>query len=303
MNRYKRILAGLNLEETDPAVIRYAGLITRMANSEALICMHAAPTLEIPESVEQEYPELITPLSEFAEKKMGETVDQHLAAHPGTEIQCLALEGKTLLTLLRQIKDQDIDLVLVGKRDDDGGDGTLARRLARKASCSVLEVPQSAPAKISKILVPIDFSEYSADALDVAVAFASASGLKEIFCLHVYRVPLGYYKTGKNYEQFSDIMKKNAEQEYRQFIKKVDLKNLNVRMQFILEKEPETAIDQTVEQYGADLIVLGSRGRSASAAVLLGSVTENLLKRTRIPLLAVKKKGTGLNFLNALLGG
>ena len=46
---------------------------------------------------------------------------------------------------------------------------------------------------------------------------------------------------------------------------------------------------------------MGARGRRAGAAVLLGSVTEHLINTTTVPLLAVKKKGSGMSILDALL--
>jgi nucleotide-binding universal stress UspA family protein len=49
------------------------------------------------------------------------------------------------------------------------------------------------------------------------------------------------------------------------------------------------------------LIVIGAKGRSLSALVLLGSVTEKLIETTPAPVLAVKKKGAGMGFLEALL--
>jgi hypothetical protein len=49
------------------------------------------------------------------------------------------------------------------------------------------------------------------------------------------------------------------------------------------------------------LIVIGAKGRSLAALVLLGSVTEKLIETTHVPILAVKKKGSGMGFLEALL--
>ncbi|MBN2439428.1 MAG: universal stress protein, partial [Deltaproteobacteria bacterium] len=46
---------------------------------------------------------------------------------------------------------------------------------------------------------------------------------------------------------------------------------------------------------------IGARGRKAGAGVLLGSVTEHLIETTTVPLMAVKKKGTGMSILDALL--
>lgn len=49
------------------------------------------------------------------------------------------------------------------------------------------------------------------------------------------------------------------------------------------------------------MIVIGAKGRSLAALVLLGSVTEKLIETTHVPILAVKKKGSGMGFLEALL--
>ena len=97
------------------------------------------------------------------------------------------------------------------KRAGDKNSGTLSTKLARKLPCSILFVPEGANPWYKKILVPIDFSENSKDAMDVAVAFGVANAMKEISCLHIYSVPNGYYKTGKSFEEFAEIMKGNAE--------------------------------------------------------------------------------------------
>jgi len=47
-------------------------------------------------------------------------------------------------------------------------------------------------------------------------------------------------------------------------------------------------------------VVVGARGRTAAVALVLGSVTERLIASTEIPLIAVKKKGTGLSLLDVL---
>jgi nucleotide-binding universal stress UspA family protein len=61
-------------------------------------------------------------------------------------------------------------------------------------------------------------------------------------------------------------------------------------------RAPSTDIS---EEQQVDLMAVGARGRTA-AALLLGSITERLIRSTEIPLIAVKKKGTGLSLLAAL---
>jgi hypothetical protein len=55
------------------------------------------------------------------------------------------------------------------------------------------------------------------------------------------------------------------------------------------------------DREGADLIVMSTRGRSRSAAILLGSVTEETIIESRLPLLAVKHFGARMGVLEALL--
>jgi len=133
------------------------------------------------------------------------------------------------------------------------------------------------------------------------VAFVLAGGIKEIRCLNVYDVPSGYYKTGKSYEQFAEIMKGHAEKKYQEFISSIDLKGLKAVPNFKIEKKNYRGIWEAVlEEKEVHLLIMGARGRKAGAGVLLGSVTEHLIRTTKVPLLAVKKKGTGLSLLDAL---
>jgi outer membrane protein OmpA-like peptidoglycan-associated protein len=54
-----------------------------------------------------------------------------------------------------------VDLILVGHGRGHSGKRALARRLAMKAPCSVWVVPEGAPARLNRILVPVDFSDPS----------------------------------------------------------------------------------------------------------------------------------------------
>ena len=97
-------------------------------------------------------------------------------------------------------------------------------------------------------------------------------------------------------------MKGHAEKNYQEFIKKIDLKGISAVPKFRLEdKEYRGIWEELLEEREVNLLIMGSRGRKAGAGVLLGSIAEHLIKTTTVPLLAVKKKGTGLGLLDALL--
>jgi nucleotide-binding universal stress UspA family protein len=302
MYRFKRLLVGISFANQDGAGIRYAAMISRLARSEKVVFLHVASSVDLPEDLLKEYPDLFQPVGEYALGQMKELVHHYFDGHPDTEISYEVVEGAPLIEFLRMVKEEDIDLVVMRKRGEPGTTGALFEKLARKAPCSVLFVPEGSKAWFTNILVPVDFSENAMDAMEVGVSIGlAASGIKEIYCLHVYSVPLGFYKTGKSYEQFAEIMKGHAERYYAEFIKKVDLKGLTAVPIFKLEKKEYRGIEEVIKERGISLVVIGARGRKAGAGVLLGSVTEHLINSTTVPFVAVKKKGTGMGLLDALL--
>lgn len=301
MYRYKRLLVGLSLNNQDGTSIQYAAMISRLAKSERVVFAHVASSLDIPEDLRKEYPELVRPVDEFAKDEMQKLVHDHWDGHPGAQLEFEVDEGSPLIELLRRAKQKEIDLLIMRKRREPLESGSLFEKIARKAPCSVLFIPEGAAPTFKNILVPVDFSENSVDAMDVAVAFASAAGIGEIHCLHVYYVPIGYYKTGKSFEQFAEIMKGHAISHYEDFIKKIDLKGCYVTPFFKLEKDAAKAIEEVTREHEVDLLIMGAKGRRAGAGVLLDSVTEHEIRTTTIPIVAVKKKGEGMGLLEALL--
>jgi len=312
MNQFKRLLVGVSFANQDGTSIRYAAMISRLAKSEEVIFLHVASQGDVPEELLREYPDLFQTVDQYAEKEMEKLAHKYFDGHPDTRIRYEVVEGSPLIEFLRKAKDEDIDLIVMRKRQEHVEKGTLGGKLARKAPCSVLFVPEKSNAWFTNILVPVDFSDNSLDAMKTAVDIGvAATEIQEINCLHVYSVPTGYYKTGKSYEQFAEIMKGHAEKNYRDFIKKVDLKGLTAVPTFKLEEknykgikdmaEECRGIEDVVKECGISLIIIGTRGRKAGAGVLLGSVAEKLIETTTTPLLAIKKKGTGMSFLEALL--
>lgn len=302
MYRFKRLLVGISFADQDGASLRYAALISRMAKSEKITFLHVASTLDLPEDLLEEYPDLFQPVDRYAKQEMEALVRKYFDGDPDTRINYEVVEGSPLIEFLRSAKEEEVDLIVMRKRRRPTASGTLFEKLARKAPCSVLFVPEGSKAWFTDILVPVDFSENSEDALEAAVALASVStDIREIHCLHVYGVPIGYSKTGKSYKQFAEIMKGHAEKNYREFIEKIDTKGLSVTPLFRLAKKDYKGIEQVVKEHQSSLLVIGARGRKAGAGILLGSVTEHLIKTTTIPLLAVKKKGAGMGLLDALL--
>jgi nucleotide-binding universal stress UspA family protein len=300
MMNFHNFLVGLNLGNLDKTIIPYSEMLFNTLGGEKIIFVHVTRKFTIPPMVFEYYPETTLPdNNELLEKMRAELAElggEQFAQFANLDV----LEGEPLNIFLEQIKQHKIDLLVVGRKRNDKETRQLPLKLTRKSPCSVFVVPEDSAPKLTKILVPIDFSECSAKALSTAIDIAKASRIKEIIALNVYNVPTGYHYTGKSYEEFAEIMKKNAMSEYQHFLHDIDTKGILIHMHYRLHKSPAMAIKHFATEYDVDLIVTGARGRTASAAMILGSVTEQLISTTEIPLFAVKDHEKAMSLLKAL---
>jgi nucleotide-binding universal stress UspA family protein len=192
--------------------------------------------------------------------------------------------------------EQEVDLILLGHRPQHSGRRALARRLAMKAPCSVWMVPDQAASGIERILVPIDFSAHSADALSVATSLARLCGVAQCLALHVYFDP-GVAR----YDEYDAVLRGQEQQAFAKFIASIDCQGVQVEPLFVEGPHVAHAILRTAQERQIDLIVMSTRGRTRSAAILLGSETDHTLIETQTPILVVKHFGAHLGLLRALL--
>ncbi len=292
MQRFKNILVGVALDDYDAAVLDYAALVASMAHADRVQFLHVRPE---PLAMGGMYQEYITTLDESAaqaRQQLQAVVAQHYHGPSSADAEQTLRDGNPLAELLRVIRAEEVDLVVVGK---DHTGGALAEKLARKAPCSVLIVPDALPERTERVLVPVDFSDHAADAVGVAAAFAVAAGLAELHVLHVYPAPPAKLDT----DQTRSDLDARARQYLDEFLDGLDL-GLRAVGHLACSDDVHAAIDSQTELIGADLVVIGTRGRTAGAAVLLGSVAERAVRAARVPTVAVKRKGATLSLLDAL---
>jgi len=300
MYRYKRILVNLQLDDGDLQLIQHAAAISKMAQSEKIYLFYSEPKMDIPSSLIMEYPQLSESVADYARKKIQENLEKVFDDTNKLEQVILIQEGQTLDEILKQARINGIDLIITGVSEENSLSHGLAIKLARKAPCSVLVAPEKAPLNLEKPAVAVDFSDYSADAMDAALAFTRAAEGSELKTVNVCQVPSGYYKTGKSFDEFTEIMENHAVQNMEEFKKRFNLENIRITAYYYHDSKVVEALTRAIHEHGITFMAVGARGRSAGTAVMLGSVSEHLIKNINIPLLAVKKKGTGLSILEAI---
>ncbi len=149
-------------------------------------------------------------------------------------------------------------------------------------------------AQIRTILVPVDFSEHSAHALDMALDVAKAFGGAKLHVLHCYQVqPVGVSPYGIVMpESFDRDIREAASRQLEAWREKAAGAGADVEVH-LSSMFPSIAIAETASEVGADLIVMGTRGLSGIKHVLLGSVAERTLRTAPCPVLTVKHPDDG----------
>lgn len=214
------------------------------------------------------------------------------------------MEGNVTETILKYAHVKNVDLIVIGKKSGLAGSGVVDRRVTRIAHCSVALIPESLPEKLQRIVVPVDYSETSMMSLQQAIYIARKNEFPEIMCVHTYSVPSGYHTTGKSFDQFAEIMKENARREYETYTESLDTKGVKITCHYVLDEHnnPAEKIYQFAVKQKANLIVLGSKGRTAMASIILGSVSEKVINYNKhLPMMVVKDKARNMDFVDALL--
>ncbi|WP_194775485.1 universal stress protein [Pararhodonellum marinum] len=296
-----KVMVGLDLTEMDEILIQKIVALAPIIDISNIYFVHVASDLTLPKEITEAYPDLMAPVDEAIRKDLSSKIAKHdIPTNVSWEVS--VKEGNSVDTILRWAKIKDVDFMVVGRKESLEGSGSLSKSLARKAPCSVIFLTEKAPAKApEKILVPIDFSTYTKLTLEFAQHIANKLN-GTVQCIHIYEVPIGYHKTGKSFEEFAKIMKGNAEKEYHRFIQKNKLPEYPC--EFLLKENGNVArfILKLAKEHKNDLIIMGSRGRTDSAAVLLGSMAEKLIEINNLtPMVIFKKKGETMGFFEALM--
>jgi nucleotide-binding universal stress UspA family protein len=137
-------------------------------------------------------------------------------------------------------------------------------------------------------------------ALEKAVTFAGKiDPTPEVIAQNVFQIPTGYHYTGKTFEEFGEIMKKNAKKDYENFISELKLKKVKLKDIYTLDKDDDviTAIYKKAKDLKADIIIIGAKGRTATTAIFIGSKAEKMVQLdSDIPLLIIRPKGKRAGF-------
>jgi nucleotide-binding universal stress UspA family protein len=259
--------------------------------------------LEFPPGMNPDYAVNRLYLDELMKEVTTKLVDlKARAVAQGISVQSYIATGIPSEEVLAVARAEDADLVVVGTRGKSGLEhvllGSTAERIIRMAPCPVLTVPMerhradgsSSTEKPSttpkRMLVPVDFSDCSLDALEYGALIAQRSKAS-LKLLHVLE-PVSY---GLDFTLPHRTQRESSKTAITKRLSDLvsALSSLGLASDFLMSGGlPADSILDVTRAQSVDVIVMGTHGRRGLSHVLFGSVAESVLRRSSCPVLTVR---------------
>lgn len=206
-----------------------------------------------------------------------------LALRHGSAVNEHLVAGHPVDALTRQAEQLQADLLVTGTR---GAGflrgfviGSTAERLARRSQRPVLMVRQVAHEPYRHVLVPVDFSPWSAAALDTAARVLPHATL---LLMHAVELPYeGKLRLagvdGSVVARYRAQARREAQQRLQQMAERSGVPSQRLRTIVVEGGDPWMLIAQQEQEHDCDLIAIGKHGRHALEDLLLGSTTRMVL--------------------------
>lgn len=170
--------------------------------------------------------------------------------------------------------------------------GTTAERTIRSANCPVLMVNAPPVGHYRHIMLTTDLSEGAARAVKVCAALDIARGAR-IMILHAFDAPavhlaMSHTMSRDEKQAYLDDVRNEALSKLSTFLKSVDWRSIRRAVRQV-RNTPAEEILAAAKDENADLVAVGTAGRSGIAKYFLGSVAEEVLRQADRDIIVVPK--------------
>lgn len=289
----RSILVATDLGDSSADVVRSAGILAS-ALGASLHVVHALDLDAPPYGLTEDGPILRVPeRREQAEQGLQEEARSLVPSE--VSVRTRVLDHAPGAAIVEYAEDVEAELIVLGPHRGGRGTrllGTTADRIIRTANvpCLIVRAPLTLP--LRRVGVPLDFSDVSRGALDVAVAWASWLGERSDDQGGV-GTELGVFHVGSSsYPEDRDTREREIERglqlEVRDSLARVGAHaGTRVRTEVLWGLPPAPAINGYVETRGLDLLVMGTHGHGGAKRLLVGSVASAVAREATCPILLV----------------
>jgi nucleotide-binding universal stress UspA family protein len=283
MKLLEKILVATNFDKSTDQTVQTAVSVAKVFNSE-IILLYVIPEVSGFPTAQRKLKDKVT------EQLQG--IQSEIEKNDVKVSETTILSGVPFDQITRHAARQDVNVIILGageKSDDDPFRlGITAERVLRKSSKPVWVAKPEAAMQITNILCPVDYSDPSARALTNAIRLARSFQAK-LTVLNVIRpftiISRLIEADGKDEETYV----REGHSQFEQFLKKFDFHNVNWSRE-IRQGQPHQEILTFAHENKADLLVMGSVGRTGLSRILMGSVASKIVRQMPCSVITVKSE-------------
>lgn len=280
------VLAAIDFSEHSHNALHSAARFARQ-RGEALVVVHSVVSADENafwrHLVETPW-EVPSRIRKTAEARLRETVREVLATDETPENIEYIVELKSAADgILESARAHDASVIVMGATGSGRVKnvllGSTAEHVIRASRVPVLAVaPQMSDRPISKILVPVDFSDNSRVSLQHAIDVAAEHDAS-LVVLHAFSLPAAGLALldMQAPPQTVDAYEEQKWSEFDAFVDDFDFGEVDYSL-LLRISSPEPAIESAADEEDVDLICMGTRGRRGFKRFFLGSTTARVLR-------------------------
>lgn len=297
----KRILCPLDFSDASAHALDHAARLARWYGAR-LTALHVRPTVVPHPDISPEgqmAPWLVAEL-ETLRHRVAAVCSEVVAA--GVPVDATASAGEPVQEILSHADTLGADLIVLGTHGLSGFRhlvlGSVTEKVLRRATCPVLTVPPRASAALSpftRVLCAVDFSDCSQHAVTFAATLARQAGAR-LSLLHVIEWP--WHESTIPETVGVSVEQAQAMADYRRYLETGAAERLAaIGAAAMPDRQVTTSVSfgrpyvellDAARRNGADLIVLGVRGRGPVDLAFFGSTANHVVRSATCPVLTVR---------------
>jgi universal stress protein E len=284
MELIKKILLAHDFSKSSNNVVTTAMELAKVFHSE-IVPIHILPDDVVTEKVK-------SLLEETATKKLQETID-HLKSEGVKAGEPILAFGSPHEKIVEAAVDTNANLIVIGSGVNKKGKkfllGTTTERIIQKSEKPVFVEKEDVPLKVKHILCPVDFSDTSKRALRNAITMAYRFKA-ELSILSVCELQGSAWFTSKeDREAENDKRCTEHSNKFDNFLKGFNLSDLKWNKE-TRRGNPAEEILSAVSEKEIDLLVMGTAGKTGLSRLVIGSVTEKVIREVPCSFLTMKSE-------------
>ena len=269
--RLEKLLLPTDGSKFSESAIREAIKLAKICSSKLYAVSVIKTNLEfetlVPQVIEKDEKEAIEHLESIKTR----------ASKEGVNCEIIVLRGEEpYQDIVDEATKNQVNMIIMGRHGRTGllrlMMGSVTAKVIGHAPCNILVVPPTAKVECRNILIATDGSKYSEAATSEAIGIAKRCG-SSLIVISVAS---------------SDAEIASAEDNVKKVVELVEKESIKIEGLTVTGK-PYEVIVETSKQKHADLIVVGSHGRTGLERLLMGSVTERVIGHTESAVLVVRK--------------